>query len=104
MCPLFAQKLFFGAYEGAHLVAAGGTHVLAHHFHLTVPGAILTAPDAGRQGYATAITTALVAQLFARSFSLVVLNVVREDDDAQRVYRRPGFQVRHRPATGRSTA
>lgn len=97
---LFAQNLFFGAYEDTSIVAAGGTHVLAHRSHLAVLGAILTAPDRRRQGYATAITSALVAQLFAQGFPLVLLNVLRDNGDAIRVYRRLGFQTQYQLVTG----
>lgn len=99
---LFAQNLFFGAYEGASLVAAGGTHVLAQRFPLAVLGWILVAPSARRQGYGTALTSALVAHLFAQGFPLVVLNVLEDNDDAIGIYQRLGFQTQHHVVTGRS--
>jgi RimJ/RimL family protein N-acetyltransferase len=98
---LFAQNLFFGAYEGAHLIAAGGTHVLAPRARLAVPGAILTAPHARRQGYATAIVSALVTQLYTQGFPLVVLNVFSDNEAAIRVYQRLGFRTQHRMLTGK---
>lgn len=99
---LFAQNLFFGIYEGADLIAAGGTHVLAHRAHLAVLGGILTAPSARRQGYATALTSALVTYLFAHNFPLVVLNVFSDNDAALRIYQRLGFQTQHHLVTGKS--
>jgi predicted GNAT family acetyltransferase len=98
---LFAQNLYYGAYEDAHLVAAGGTHVQAQRARLAVLGAILSAPHARRQGYALAITSALIAHLYAQGFPLVVLNVFRDNDDAIRLYQRLGFRAQHRMLTGK---
>jgi ribosomal protein S18 acetylase RimI-like enzyme len=63
---------------------------------------ILTAPAARRQGYATAITAALVATLFEQQFSLVVLNVFEDNGTAIRIYQRLGFQTHHRLLTGKA--
>jgi len=98
---LFAQGLYFGAYEGNRIIAAGGTHALAHRSHLAVLGNILTAPAARRKGYATAITSTLVAKLFEQGFSPVILNVFADNVNAIRVYQRLGFQTHHRLVTGK---
>ncbi len=100
---LFTQNLYFGVYEGEQLVAAGGTHVLAADFHIAILGNVLTAPQARRRGYATAITAALVTKLFEQHYSLVILNVFADNDDAIRIYQRLGFQMRLRFLTGRAT-
>jgi len=100
--PLFAHNLFFGVYQGADLIAAGGTHVLAQRARLAVLGGILTAPSARRQGYATALTGALVAHLYVQNFPLVVLNVFSDNHAAIRVYQRLGFRTRHHFLTGKS--
>jgi len=100
---LFTQGLYFGAYEGERIIAAGGTHALVPAHRLAVLGNILTAPEARRQGYATAITAALVTTLFEQQISLVVLNVFEDNDTAIRIYQRLGFQTRHQLLTGRAT-
>jgi RimJ/RimL family protein N-acetyltransferase len=99
---LFRQALFFGAYDGERIIAAGGTHVLSQTYHLAVLGYILTAPQARRQGYATAITAALVAKLSQQGFSTIVLNVFEDNSPAIRVYQRLGFQSHHRLFTGKA--
>ena len=100
---LFAQNIYFGVYEGAELVAAGGTHVVVPKFHIAVLGDVLTAPQARRRGYATAITAALVMKLFELHYSPVILNVFADNNDAIRVYQRLGFQTRLKLLTGRAT-
>ncbi len=99
---LFAQGLYFGAYAGERIIAAGGTHALVPAHRLVVLGNILTAPEARGQGYATAITAALVATLFDQQFSLVVLNVLEDNSTAIGVYQRLGFQTHHQLLTGKA--
>ncbi len=99
---LFAQGMYFGAYEGERIIAAGGTHALVPAHRIAVLGNILTAPEARGQGYATAITAALVATLFEQHFSLVVLNVFEDNSHAIRIYQRLGFQTHHQLLTGKA--
>jgi RimJ/RimL family protein N-acetyltransferase len=98
----FPQSLYFGAYRGEHIIAAGGTHAVVPAHKFAVLGNILTAAEARRQGYATAITSALVTRLFEQGFSHVILNVFVDNADAVRVYQRLGFQARHRLVEGQS--
>jgi len=100
---LFTQGLYFGAYAGERIIAAGGTHALVPTHRIAVLGNILTAPEACGQGYATAITAALVATLFEQQFSLVVLNVFEENSTAIRIYQRLGFQTHHQLVTGKAS-
>jgi RimJ/RimL family protein N-acetyltransferase len=100
---LFTQGLYFGAYAGERIIAAGGTHALAPTHRIAVLGNILTAPEARGQGYATAITAALVATLFEQQFSLVVLNVFEDNGTAIRIYQHLGFQTHHLLLTGKAT-
>lgn len=97
----FPQSLYFGAYKGEHIIAAGGTHVIVPAQQFAVLGNILTAAEARRQGYATAITSALVAKLFEQGFSRVILNVFADNAGAIRIYQRLGFQIYHRLVTGK---
>src|SRR5260221_4088663 len=83
---LFTQGMYFGAYEGARIIAAGGTHALVPVHRIAVLGNILTAPEARGQGYSTPITAALVPTLFAQHFSLVVLNVFEDNSHALSLY------------------
>jgi RimJ/RimL family protein N-acetyltransferase len=100
---LFPQGLYFGAYAGERIIAAGGTHALVPAHRIAVLGNILTAPEARGQGYATAITAALVATLFDQQFSLVVLNVLEDNSTAIGIYQRLGFQTHHQFLTGKAT-
>ncbi len=100
---LFTHGLYFGAYAGERIIAAGGTHALVPAHRIVVLGNILTAPEAREQGYATAITAALVATLFEQQFSLVVLNVFEDNSTAIRIYQRLGFQTHHQLLTGKAT-
>lgn len=100
---LFTQGLYFGAYEGERIIAAGGTHALVPAHGIAVLGNILTAPEARGQGYAIAITAALVATLFELHFSLIVLNVFADHSTAIRIYQRLGFQTHHQFLTGKAT-
>ncbi|GLV59120.1 hypothetical protein KDH_59480 [Dictyobacter sp. S3.2.2.5] len=99
---LFTQGLYFGAYAGDRIIAAGGTHALVPAHRIAVLGNILTAPEARGQGYATAITAALVETLFEQRFSLVVLNVYEDNTPAISIYQRLGFQTHHRLLTGQA--
>jgi GNAT superfamily N-acetyltransferase len=100
---LFTRNIYFGVYEGEELVAAGGTHVVVAKFHIATLGNVLTAPQARRQGYATAITAALVTKLFEQHYSPVILNVFADNNEAIRIYERLGFQTRLKLLTGRAT-
>lgn len=100
---LFTQGLYFGAYAEERVIAAGGTHALVPTHRIAVLGNILTAPEARGQGYATAITAALVATLFEQRFSLVVLNVFEDNSTAIRIYQRLGFHTHHQLLTGKAT-
>ncbi len=99
---LFTQGLYFGAYEGERIIAAGGTHALVPTHRIAVLGNILTAPEARGQGYATAITATLLATLFEQHFALVVLNVFEDNSTAIHIYQRLGFQTHHQLLTGKA--
>ncbi len=99
---LFAEGLYFGAYEGDRIVAAGGTHTLTPAHRIAVLGNVFTAPEARGQGYATAITASLVAALFNQQFAHVVLNVFEDNIQAIRIYQRVGFQTHHRLVSGKA--
>lgn len=99
---LFPDSLFFGASDGARMLAAGGTHALAPAYQVAVLGHILTAPEARRQGYASMITAALADTLLRQHFPTIVLNVFIDNYPAIRVYEQLGFEVAHRMVTGKA--
>jgi ribosomal protein S18 acetylase RimI-like enzyme len=89
---LVQHGTFFGVRAGDGIIAAGGTHVVAPAYGIAVLGNIFTHPDARRQGYAGAITAALVADLIAGGCPEVVLTVAAANSAAIRVYSRVGFR------------
>ena len=99
---LFTQGLYFGAHEGERIIAAGGTHALVPAHRIAVLGNILTALEARGQGYATAITAALIIMLFDQDSSTVVLNVFEDNSSAIRIYQRLGFDLHRRLLTGKA--
>lgn len=99
---LFTQALYFGAYDGDRIIAAGGTHALTPAHGIAVLGNIFTLPEARGQGYATTITASLVAALFKQHISHVVLNVFSDNTPAIRVYQHVGFQTHHRLMAGKA--
>jgi ribosomal protein S18 acetylase RimI-like enzyme len=100
---LCKEGLYFGAHAGGNIIAAGGTHALVPKHSIAVLGNIITAPEFRGQGYATAITAALVETLFKQQITLVVLNVFEDNNTAIRVYERLGFQTYHRFFTGKAS-
>lgn len=99
---LFPDSLFFGASDGTRILAAGGTHAFAPAYQVAVLGHILTAPEARRQRYASAITAALANMLLHQHFSTIVLNVFSDNHPAIRVYEQLGFEIAHRMVTGKA--
>jgi ribosomal protein S18 acetylase RimI-like enzyme len=88
---LLDSGAFFGVREGERLLAAGGTHTVAEPFAIAVVGNIFTHPKARRRGYASAVTAAIVCELFRRGMRDVALNVVQGNHAAISVYERLGF-------------
>ncbi len=85
--------VFYGIRAGDRLVAAGGTHAVAPAYGVAVLGGIFTHPDARRRGHASALTSRLVEDHFARGCPDVVLNVPADNRPAIRVYERLGFRT-----------
>ena len=72
------------------LVAAAGTHVVSPTARLAVVGNVLTHIDYRGRGFATAVTSAVTAELL-RSCDQVVLNVRSDNPPAINAYRRLGL-------------
>ena len=100
-----AAGVFYGARaargDGA-LLAAGGTHVTAAEYGIAAIGNIYTRPRARGRGYATAITTAITADLLAGPYRDVILNVAVANEPAVRLYRGLGFREHCRYQEGRA--
>jgi len=92
LCPKI-QKLgqFLGIREEGKLAAMGGLrlHIAGYHEITTVA----TLPEFEGRGYATAITSALVARIHARA-ERPFLTVRTDNTRAIAIYRRLGFQER----------
>lgn len=86
------RSLYWGAFEGARLVAVAGTHVVAPKRGVGVVGNVLTHPAYRSRGLATRVTSAVTAELFARVVSLAVLSVDPDNVRAVRAYRRLGYE------------
>lgn len=92
---LLEQNSFHGLRENGRLLAIAGTHVIAEPYGIAVVGGVFTRPEARGQGYASLVTSALVARLLERGCRDVVLNVYATNAPAVAVYNRLGFQTRH---------
>ncbi len=90
--------IFYGIFDttppntGGMLVAAAGTHLLARAYGIGAVGNIYTHPDYRGLGYASAVTSAVTADLLAAGLD-VVLNVQQDNDQALRIYQRLGYQI-----------
>lgn len=82
---------FVGVREGGSLVAAAGTHVVAHRERAAAIGSVMTAPAARGRGLAAVVTAGVVARLGDR-VDVVGLNCSDRNVTAQRIYERLGFR------------
>jgi ribosomal protein S18 acetylase RimI-like enzyme len=87
-----SEGLYYGIRVGGRLVAAAGTHVISPTARLAVVGNVLTHTEFRGRGYATAVTSAVTADLL-RFCDQVVLNVRADNPPALAAYRRLGYQV-----------
>jgi ribosomal protein S18 acetylase RimI-like enzyme len=94
--------VFYGVRDGAALVAAGGTHVVAPRYAIAAVGNVFTRPAARGHGYARAITTAVTADLLTNTCRDVILNVAVENAAALRIYSGLGFHPHCRYWEGRA--
>jgi ribosomal protein S18 acetylase RimI-like enzyme len=86
--------VFFGIFDSqGELEAAGGTHVANLCERVAAVGNIYTQPDCRGQGFATAITQAIIAELLAEGVIYIVLNVDRRNTIARMLYEKLGFAV-----------
>jgi len=70
-----------------------GTHLVSYSYRVAAVGDVLTHPDQRRQGHATAVTNAVVAELLRQGIQDIVLNVKQANTGAIRIYERLGFAI-----------
>ena len=73
-------------------MAAAGTHVISPSAAMAVVGNVMTHVDYRGRGYATAVTSAVTAELLTFC-DQVVLNVRADNPPALAAYRRLGYEV-----------
>ncbi len=88
--------VYYGVVVDDRPVAVAGTHVVSPTYGVAAVGNIFTHPEHRCQGYATAATAAVAAELLERGVSDIVLNVAQDNDAAIHVYEKLGFR-RHCP-------
>ncbi|MDP9265808.1 MAG: GNAT family N-acetyltransferase [Chloroflexota bacterium] len=91
-CERLARELYFGAYAGASLVSAAGTHVRSRSAGIAAVGNVLTRLAYRGRGMATACSSAVTSAAL-EGHRDVVLNVRRDNTTAIAVYRRLGYRV-----------
>lgn len=85
-----AEGVYYGIRVNGRLVSAAGTHVISREAGLAVVGNVLTHTDHRGRGYATAVTSAVTADLL-RYCEDVVLNVRADNPPAIQAYRKLGY-------------
>ena len=86
------QGVFYGVWVEDRLVAAAGTHLVSVTYGVGAVGNVFTHPDHRGQGYASAATSAVTAELLDRDIQDVILNVSQDNDAALHVYEKLGFE------------
>lgn len=85
-----AEGVYYGIRVGGRLVSAAGTHVISREARMAVVGNVLTHAAHRGRGYATAVTSAVTAELL-RYCDDVVLNVRADNPPAIQAYRKLGY-------------
>jgi ribosomal protein S18 acetylase RimI-like enzyme len=85
--------IFYGVREQGKLVATAGTHLVSPTYRLGAVGNVYTDPAHRGQGYGSAATSAVTAELFRRGVRLVFLNVAQANVRAIHIYQRQGFST-----------
>jgi ribosomal protein S18 acetylase RimI-like enzyme len=85
--------VYFGIEIYGELVSAAGTHLVAPDYGIACVGNVATHTDHRNRGYATACTSAVVAELFRQGYRDIVLNVNEANTPAIRAYKKLGFKT-----------
>jgi ribosomal protein S18 acetylase RimI-like enzyme len=91
---MVADGVFHGVYEGAALVAAAGTHLLAREEGAAAMGNVYTRRDRRGRGLGRLVTSAVLGDL--AGVETIGLNVRADNDAARHLYESLGF-ARHCP-------
>ncbi len=83
--------VYFGAFDGPHLVSVAGTHVVSPEQGIAVVGNVYTHPAYRGQGLAT-VTTSAVTDIVLRRCREVVLSVDPGNTPAVAAYHRLGYR------------
>jgi len=86
------QGLFRGLWEGAHLVAVAGTHVVAPQESVCAIGNVYVRQDRRGRGLGAVVTSAVAADALADGLRTVALNVSQGNLAAIRLYEGLGFR------------
>ncbi|MGQ0732216.1 MAG: GNAT family N-acetyltransferase [Acidobacteriota bacterium] len=89
---MLGQGTFRGVWDGADLVAVGGTHLFSRALGICAVGNVYTRRDRRGQGLGARVTSAVVQHALSQSIPTIVLNVGRDNAGARRVYGRLGFR------------
>jgi GNAT superfamily N-acetyltransferase len=86
------QGIFFGIFDGGHLVATAGTHLVSSTYSVAAMGNVFTHPHYRGRGYGTQTTSAVVTELLRSSIRDIILNVRQANTSAIHIYERLGFE------------
>jgi ribosomal protein S18 acetylase RimI-like enzyme len=82
---------FYGYYVDDVLVSMAGVHILSHWASVAAIGNVFTLPEHRGEGFATAVTAAVIEDLISQGIGSIVLNVGMDNLAAIACYRNLGF-------------
>ena len=85
------KGVYFGLFVDDKLISIAGTHVFSQSEKVASLGNIVTAKEYRGRGYANAVLSALVEQLFTMNCKFISLHVDQNNHTAINSYRRAGF-------------
>jgi ribosomal protein S18 acetylase RimI-like enzyme len=88
---MLRHGVYYGIREGAAIVAAAGTHVLAEQESVAAIGNVYTRRDRRGRGFGAQVSGAVTAALLRLGVRTVALNVDESNAAAMRIYERLGF-------------
>lgn len=84
--------IYYGAFDGDHVVSVAGTHIVAPHVSIAVVGNVFTHPAYRGRGLAEQVTSGVTAELLGRGCALVALTVDPANAPAVHAYTRLGYE------------
>ena len=87
---MLASGVYYGVIENGEIVATAGTHALSPTYGMACVGNVFTCPPYRGRGYATACTSAVVAELLI-TYQDIILNVNIRNSSAVKIYHKLGF-------------